>query len=64
VELAARTDGPSLQGDTYCDLGAVLAQARRKAEAREAFNRAVILFAGKGDVVSADRVRGLLGGLS
>jgi tetratricopeptide (TPR) repeat protein len=60
VAIAETTDDPNGQGDVYADLAEVLELGGRPTEAREALEQALQRYEGKGNVVSAARVRGRL----
>jgi class 3 adenylate cyclase/tetratricopeptide (TPR) repeat protein len=64
IEVASRGDGTVLSADAHGCLGDVLLAARSPSEAVPALERAVELYAGKGDVVSAARRRAMLESLS
>jgi tetratricopeptide (TPR) repeat protein len=57
VAIAETTDDPNGQGDVYADLAEVLELGGRLAEARDALEQALQRYEGKGNVVSAARVR-------
>jgi class 3 adenylate cyclase/tetratricopeptide (TPR) repeat protein len=57
VAIAETTDDPNGQGDVYADLAEVLELGGRPTEAREALEQALQRYEGKGNVVSAARVR-------
>jgi tetratricopeptide (TPR) repeat protein len=57
VELSLRTDFPQNQGDAYADLAEVLGAAGKDEEARAAGAEAARIYAGKGNVVAAGRLR-------
>ena len=57
VALAGQTDWLSMHGDALADLGEVLQEAGRRAEAREATRQALALYEQKGNSVAADRTR-------
>ena len=61
VRLAERTDFLTIHAETLLDLGAVLRQGGRSEAADAATGDALELYLQKGDVVSAGRVRSLLG---
>jgi tetratricopeptide (TPR) repeat protein len=63
VALAKPTDSPNLKADALMDLVEVLCLSRRTAEARPHLSRALALYQGKGNVVSARRAEALLAGL-
>ena len=57
VELSLRTDFPQNQGDAYADLAEVLGAAGIDEEAQAAGAEAARIYAGKGNVVAAGRLR-------
>jgi class 3 adenylate cyclase/tetratricopeptide (TPR) repeat protein len=57
VDLAGRTEAPVLQADTRSELATVLNLAGRIDEALATIGEAIVLYAAKGDVVSAARSR-------
>jgi class 3 adenylate cyclase/tetratricopeptide (TPR) repeat protein len=59
VELSKGSDAPQMQADTLYELAAVLMEAGRRAEAREAVDAALDIYRGKGDRVSAARAETL-----
>ena len=60
VQWAQRTEIPILRADAWRELATVLRLAAREGEATTAMNEALVLYAGKGDVVSAARARAWL----
>ncbi len=60
VQWAQRTEIPILRADAWRELAIVLRLAAREGEANAAMNEALVLYAGKGDVVSAARARAWL----
>jgi class 3 adenylate cyclase/tetratricopeptide (TPR) repeat protein len=62
VALVERTDGLNLRGRTLVDLAEVLASAGRADEARPFLEQALEAFEQKGNLVSAGKVRAMLGG--
>ena len=64
VRLAERTDFLTLHAEALLDQGAVLRQGRRSDESDAAIGAALELFRRKGDAVSAERARSLLGALA
>jgi len=59
VELTRRSDDPDARGSALLDLAEAMALMGRDAEAAEAATEAAVLFDRKGNVVSAQRARGL-----
>jgi len=55
VELSLKSDAPQMQADSLSELAAVLLQANRPEEARQAIEKAISIYQVKGDVVSAAR---------
>jgi len=55
VELSLKSDAPQMQADSLSELAAVLMQASRPDEARQAIEKAISIYQVKGDVVSAAR---------
>jgi tetratricopeptide (TPR) repeat protein len=60
VAIASATDVLELRAEALADLGETLRLADRAQESREALEEAVRLYEAKGNVVGAERVRGLL----
>jgi hypothetical protein len=60
VDLAAPTEAPNFRGHALMDLAEVLRLAGRTEEASAALHEAAAQFDAKGNVVSAERARGLL----
>jgi ATP/maltotriose-dependent transcriptional regulator MalT len=60
VEFVARTEAPTLQADALTELATVLRATGRLEEARNVQSQAAVLYAAKGNVVSAARLAGLL----
>jgi tetratricopeptide (TPR) repeat protein len=60
VALSDSTDSPCQRGEMLLDLAEVTRLAGQAEDAAQAVERAVLLFEAKGDVVSAQRARGLL----
>jgi tetratricopeptide (TPR) repeat protein len=58
VELSLGSDAPQMQADALYELAAVLVQANRFDEARDALGRALAIYQAKGDIVSAARSLG------
>jgi predicted ATPase/class 3 adenylate cyclase len=61
LELIGRAEEPESMAYAYADLGEALELAGHPDEARHALSSALALFEGKGDIVSARRVRERLG---
>ncbi len=60
VDAARGTDNLNMQGDAMLDLAEVLRAARRETEAAEALEAAAMRYEEKGNLVGAQRARGLL----
>jgi len=60
VDAARGTDNLNMQGDAMLDLAEVLRAAGREAEAAEALEEAAMRYEEKGNLVGAQRARGLL----
>jgi tetratricopeptide (TPR) repeat protein len=61
LRIVERTDALTQHGEVLLDLAEVLSLAGRTAEAEECIERALKLFARKGNVASAARAKALLG---
>ena len=61
LAIVDRTDLLDLRGDVLLDLGDVLRRAGREDEARECSEQALALYERKGDIVSSDKARAILG---
>jgi tetratricopeptide (TPR) repeat protein len=61
VAIAERTDLLDLRGDVLLDLAVVLSSAGAQDEANASVRRALALYELKGNLVSAERARTLLG---
>ena len=61
VSLAAQTDDVNMQGDALMDLAQVLRLCHRDRDAAQPIRRAMHLYEAKGNRVSAERARSLLG---
>jgi tetratricopeptide (TPR) repeat protein len=59
VRIADTTDDANRRAEAYRDLGEVLRTAGRASDANEAFERAIALFAEKGNLPGAAHVRSL-----
>jgi tetratricopeptide (TPR) repeat protein len=55
VALSQKSDAPQMQADSLSELAAVLKQVGQPEEARRVIERAISIYQGKGDVVSAAR---------
>jgi tetratricopeptide (TPR) repeat protein len=61
VEIVAATDNINAHADALCDLAEVLRAGDEEAESALALKEAVALYEEKGNVLSADRARSVLG---
>jgi hypothetical protein len=57
AELVSRTESPILQADTLFELATVSLIGKRTDDARATAERAALIYATKGDIVSASRTQ-------